>query len=137
MESETLTPSEKEIFADLLISMLTVNLWSLEKAFPLHDGLLREGLLDIESVSEMSPEEVFPRLERAGYRRGEFMIGLLSERILNTARTLAGNGIQELSMLIENKEIKKLDELLLGIKGIGPSVLNSFKLLRGLVNKEI
>ena len=86
------TDVEPDLVTDLVGALLSVNGWGLEKTSAIYDGLRSEGLFDMDAVAEMAPGEVCDRLERAGYRRGDFMIGLLAGRLLNLAGILAKDG---------------------------------------------
>lgn len=92
---------DEEIVGDLVVSRLSVTLRTIEKTFKIYDGLWREGLTDMDALVEMKPQEVFERPERAGYPRGDFMIGLLGERLLHLANALCGNGTEALRELVE------------------------------------
>ena len=125
-------PDQKSIVCDLVCSLLAVNLWTVEKTFSLNRALDRESLFDMDTARRMSRQEVFDRLLRAGYSRGDYVTGLLADRLLNVANALAGEGLSRLCTLIAKGEIGEMDTWLLSIKGVGPQVLKNFKMLQGL-----
>ena len=120
------------LVADLVVAVLSVNGWTLEKTFSIHDGLCEQGLFDVERLPKMPPTEVFDRSQKAEYSRGEFMIGLLADRILTLARALEGEGKEPLEQLVTDRDTDSLDRSLLDLKGVGPAVVSSFKLLSGI-----
>src|SRR6266850_2180861 len=88
-----------EAALDLVCALLAVNLWTIEKAFSLKEGLEHEGLVDLDRVAVMSQGEVFERLERAGCRRGHYITGLLSHRLVEVAKAMANGGIHRVGEL--------------------------------------
>ena len=87
---------DEAFVGDLVLALLSVNTWTLEKTFRIYEGLKREELFIPNRVSKLSETEVFARLEKAGYDRGDFMIGLLSGRLLALSKALAGDGMKHL-----------------------------------------
>jgi hypothetical protein len=120
-----------DIVGDLVIAMLSVNNWPLDKSFALREELKRLGMFDLDCLSKMSRDEIFRRLVAAGYKRSDYVVHLLVDRFQNMASVLSGGGIDRLRSLIDKKQSKELDQFLLAIKGVGPTVLNNFKLLTG------
>ena len=124
--------SDEALVGDLVVALLAVNGWSIEKTFKLYEGLEAEHLVDLEAICKMTQPEVSTRLERAGYRRGLFMIDLLASRLHGLALTLAGDGTNELRRAIEAKDGAALEKLLLEVKGVGPRVVANYRALRGV-----
>jgi hypothetical protein len=122
----------KSIVQDLVCSLLAVNLWTVEKTFGLSKDLERESLFDMNAVSRMSHQEAVDHLINAGYARGDYITGLLADRLLTVAAALAEDGVSRLCTLIAAGEIAEMDTWLLSLKGIGPQVLKNFKMLQGL-----
>jgi len=112
--------------------MLAVNLWTIDRTYSLHTELEKESLFDMNSVANMTHQEIFARLMNAGYSRGDYITGLLADRLMNLAKALSGQGLSRLCSLLEQRNIKEMDAWLLNIKGIGPYVLENFKILQGL-----
>ena len=122
----------EELIGDLVVSVLSVNLWTIEKTFKIYDGLREEGLFDFDAVAALPETEVFARLERAGYTRGDFMVGMLAGRLRSVALALSGQGQEKLRQLVTAKDRKGVEALLQPIKGIGPSVIANYLALRGI-----
>ena len=124
---------ELTIQEDLVVAVLAVNRWSLERSFALLDGLRAEGLVDFNILVALPPAEVQLRLVRAGYGRGEYLVSLLAARLQSVAQGLP---VERLNKLIECErmgQIKSVDAILLSLNGIGPTVLTNYKRLRSLV----
>ena len=79
-EASADSTTDEQLIGDLVLALLSVNLWTLDRTFGNDDGLKREGLFDMARVAGLTDVAVFARLERAGYDRGDFMIGLLGGR---------------------------------------------------------
>ena len=78
---------DQRVVEDIVLSMLSVDSWTLEKSFALRDALQREGFFDMDTLISRHPTDVFERLERVGYTRGDFMIGLWWNPVMWRART--------------------------------------------------
>ena len=120
----------ERIFIDLVIAMLAVNRWTLDRAFALNDDLTAAGFLDPAAVRAMTVEEVASRLVQAGYRRGQYMEQLLAVRIAGAAHVLEAEGMRRLVELERRGDKDGIQKFLLTIKGVGPEVANSFLVLR-------
>ena len=68
-----------KVVEDLVIAMLSVDSWTLEKSFALRDALQREEIFDLDTLADRAPTDVFERLERAGYARGDFMTDVMAK----------------------------------------------------------
>ena len=64
--------------------------------------------------------------------RGDYITGLLTDRLQHLATALSGDGTARLSRFISDDAIDEMDEFLLSIKGVGPRVLATFKVLRNI-----
>lgn len=120
------------IAENLLIALLAVNNWSLERVFDLRGPLRDVGLLDLESVARLSDDEVAGRLAAAGYARGEYMNRLMAVRILSMASVLSSDQLTRLSEDLREGRRDAVNATLDRIKGVGPSVRGSFWALEGL-----
>jgi hypothetical protein len=121
---------EKRVFLDLVVAMLAVNRWTLERAVSIANGLSDVGLSDPTAIRSMSVDEVATRLASAGYKRGHYMEQLLAMRIVGAAETLDEDSVQRLTDLERRGDKNAIRDLLLAIKGVGPEVVNSFFILR-------
>ncbi len=118
--------SPEKITGNLVVAMLTVNNWALEKAWALLPDLTSLGLCNAQSLSALSHEEIFARLKRAGYTKSDYVVGLLADRLREMAKTVAATAPAELMELMEPGHEKDRDRFLLSLKGVGPAVLETF-----------
>jgi len=120
------------IAENLLIALLAVNNWSLERVFDVRGPLRDVGLMDFETVRALSEDEVADRLAAGGYARGEYMNRLMAVRILSMATVLSTAELARLSEHFREGRQDAIDATLNSIKGVGPSVRRSFWALQGL-----
>jgi 3-methyladenine DNA glycosylase/8-oxoguanine DNA glycosylase len=113
-------------FEDLVIAVLAVNNFSLERAYSLREALDREGLFSVKTIRELPVQEVAAALERAKYQRGSFMTPLLARR-LKTLADVAGR--DNFTESISSKDPDRITKALTGIPGIGPTVMKNYLLL--------
>src|SRR3954464_9666120 len=114
------------IAENVLISILAVNGWTVDRVFPLTDRFRAVGLLDFATISALPKEDIAERLARAGYARGEYMNLLLAGRVLSLATALTAAELNRLKQcLVEGRTIDVSDTLR-GITGVGPVVLETF-----------
>lgn len=111
---------------NVLIAILAVNGWTVDRVFPLTDRLRTVGLLDFTAVSGLSIEEIAERLARAGYARGEYMNLLLATRVLSMATVLTATELERLQQCLVEGRTTDVGTALRGIKGVGPVVLETF-----------
>ena len=120
------------LLVDLFTAIMAVNQWTVERAYKVSAKFKEMGLLDPLTLSRMSVKDVCERLERAGYNRGEFMVLQMAERMLHMARALENEGVEKIEALETSRRLSELREFLLTIKGVGPTVVNSFLVMREL-----
>lgn len=121
---------EQHVFLDLVVAMLAVNRWTLERAASIADGLSDAGLSDPSAIRSMSVDEVATRLATAGYKRGRYMEQLLAIRVVSAAEILDEQCVRRLTDLERRGDKNAIRDLLLAVKGVGPEVVNSFFILR-------
>ena len=118
--------------ADLVMAILAVNQWTLAQSGAIFEGLKKENLFDPLTIQQMDDAELQIALKRAGYKKADFVVGLISSRLHDMAKKLAGDGEQDLRDLVLAKNKKELREFLMGIKGVGPKVYENFLLLNDI-----
>lgn len=124
---------ETDVFSDLLLAMLAVNSWELDKVGALLPRLKETRLTEPASVARMSFEKVFTSLVEAGYGRGDYIVSLLAERVISAGNAFTEDKLEEKVLEAErSKDIESIKRFLQPIKGVGPKVLETFILLRGL-----
>lgn len=122
--------SDSDLWSDLVISILSVNRFSLEKAYGLLKQLRAEQLTDPEELSKRTAPELYRRLMAAGYDRGEFMTYLFAERLSSLGAFAKQHGIVQCERVMRGHDVAALEKLLLSIDGIGPVVVKNFRTLR-------
>lgn len=129
MERPTGTSAIDDPWADLIISVLSVNQYSLDKTYGALEGLRAQGLLDPRNLVRWGHAEIADRLIAGGCDRGPFMTNLFANRIRNLGVAVEAKGIDSFSRMIESKDRKAIEALLLAVNGIGPKVISNFFLL--------
>jgi hypothetical protein len=127
-----------EVFEDLLISVLAVNNYSLNKAYALCERLRDVGLSDLLFVSVDLPDadDIYKRLAEAGYDRGEYIGSLISARIAAIMRAIKHEGCNEF-LLCLMADSATVNAKLGGLYGVGPKVVSNFVSLRGMDKSRI
>jgi hypothetical protein len=131
MDAKTPTDAEPEaLWEDLVLSILSVNGYSLEKSYSFVAALRREGLFSPPNLIHWSEEEIGKRLRRAGYDRGDFMTRLFALRLLHLGVFLETKGVEETGQIIRSGKAAEVRKLLGPVYGIGPRVLANLFILR-------
>jgi hypothetical protein len=129
-DSINVAPFESEIAEQVLISLLAVNRWSLERVYGLRRRLRDAGLLDFDAVADFAVEEVARRLAAAGYSRGDYMNALMAIRVCSMAQMLSTKELGALADHVRCGRRHDAETLLAHICGVGPSVLRNFWILQ-------
>ncbi len=114
------------IAENILISILAVNGWTVDRVCPLTERFRAVGLLDFATISGLSIEDIAERLARAGYARGDYMTLLLAARVVSLATALTAAELSRLKQCLVEGRTTDVSETLRGIKGVGPVVLETF-----------
>lgn len=117
---------------DLVISVLAVNQYSLEKTYACKQGLQEQELTDPSALSQLSQREISSRLRTGGCDRGEFMTDLFAKRLSALGEHVRSVGVEQSSDILAGKSRHKIEHFLEPVNGIGPVVLRNFFLLRGI-----
>lgn len=117
---------------DLVVAILSVNHYSLEKTYLTIAGLRREGIVEPHNLRSWGTEEIAARLIRAGYDRGSFMTTLFAQRLASLGRFLESHGLESCELVLSSKNSSAIADLLMPVNGIGPSVLKNFLIMRGI-----
>ena len=123
-------PKRDDIASDLFMAVLAVNSWTLEQVGRLHPALKASGLFDVSIVSGLDIEQIQERLEAAGYKRGPVLEAMMALRLYHVACALADGGMELLGNLEVAGNTAAARDYLLTLKGVGPSVVQSYLLLR-------
>jgi hypothetical protein len=120
---------------DLVVSILSVNQYSLERTYLSIEGLRREGLFDPQHLMSWSQSEILERLKAAGCDRGPFMTSLFALRLSNLGVLIESKGIDACGKVISGRDTRAIEELLLPVNGIGPKVIANFYILHEVPRK--
>ena len=115
---------------DLIVSILSVNNYSLEKTYSTVETLRREGLFDPKNLMRWTIKEIEIRLRRGGYDRGDYLSTLFALRIASLGKFVASDGIQECERILRKGDATEIRQYLSPVRGIGPRVLANYFLLR-------
>ena len=119
----------KEAVRKLVIALLAVNSYPIEKVFSCSPKLEEEGVFAPEKVSSWTEEDAVRRLARAGYNRGPFITTLLADRLLSVSRFLQEGGLSAFQRACETRRVEEVAGALKGVRGVGPAVLRNFAIL--------
>ena len=126
-----------DLWLDLVVSLLGVNQYSLEKTYEGRHGLSRESLTSPDTLAQLSVDEIQSRLCLAGYDRGPFMTRLFASRLQSLGISLHNGSGERLRQALELGDIAKVRVLLLSFTGVGPRVVANFLMLRGLSDSPL
>jgi hypothetical protein len=125
-------PVKDDPWEDLVVSILSVNQYSLEHTYQALEGLRTEGLSDPSNLAHWGQVEIVDRLKAAGCDRGPFMTNLFALRLCNLGTLIEHRGVEECVKIIWGRDRRAIQDLLLPVNGIGPKVIANFCLLREL-----
>jgi len=126
------TGDQESPWEDLIVSILSVNQYPLEKTYAVLPLLRPSGLLSPENLSRWEMEEIVLRLKAAGCDRGPFMTKLFSVRLASLGVAVEARGVELCEEILVSNDSAAIRDLLLPINGIGPKVLCNFFMLRGI-----
>jgi len=118
-------------WADLVMSILSVNNYPLDRTFALFDGLKAEGLFEPVVLAETTASGIAQKLCAAGYNRGRGMTEIFTERLLSLGCFLAEHALDDVERVLVHGSREDICKLLGPIKGVGPRVLDNFFATRG------
>jgi hypothetical protein len=128
-------PAIDDPWEDLVVSILSVNQFSLERTYRCLDGLRDQGLLDPSELMRWGQVDIVNRLKSAGYDRGVFMTNLFGLRLCNLGTLIQRIGVDDCTKIISSRDAKSIEELLLPVNGVGPKVIANFFLLRNFARQ--
>jgi hypothetical protein len=128
MEDQHGTP-----WSDLLVAILAVNRWPVEKVYTLLPTLEEAGLLEPNNLAAWGIDVIKSALEKSGYTRGDYMTTLMAGRLKSLGIFVAETGREGCERLLRAGAMDSLTVSLGPVRGIGPAVLGNYVLLRGTV----
>ena len=121
----------KTVWHDLVVSMLAVYNYTLEKVDDYSAGLEKQGLFEPDKIKKMSHEEIFEALEKSGYKRGN-LNAIFTERVQGLGEYVDKKGKNHCESILKNKDKEAITSLLKPIRGVGPKVIENYLELRDL-----
>jgi hypothetical protein len=123
-------PGVEAIIEDLIVALLSVNSWPVDKTYQMLDALRGAGLTDPTKLAQLTPEEISHRLAAVGYARGDYINGLIGVRLASLGQVLTTERCTALSRSVSERRFDSVNAMLGLIKGVGPMVLRNFWFLR-------
>ncbi len=108
----------------ILVSLLAVGGYSLEKAWNLLPQLREADLTEPEKVIGEEIETLTHQLFSIGYKRG-IVTDMMAERLQQLMQMAHSGTLDEFDALLAKDEKDKAVELLCKVKGIGPMVAST------------
>lgn len=133
-QNRATNPTIADVWEDLVVSMLSINQYSLERTYRSLRGLREQGLFDPKNLMRWDETEIVSRLKLAECDRGTFMTTLFAFRLCNLGRLAEAKGFETCTKIISSRNAKAIKELLLPVNGIGPKVIANFCLLQKIDN---
>lgn len=130
--STSLQPVPDDAWLDLIISILSVNNFPIEKTYAIANGLRDQGLFDPRQLACFSLADLSVRLNAGGYEHGDFMTGLFAERLAALGEWVRKQGVEACTHVLQGREAREIQNMLRRIKEIGPKVLSTFFVLRDI-----
>lgn len=128
-------PAIDDPWEDLVVSLLSVNQYSLEWTYRSIEGLRSQGLVNPINLQMWGHGDIVTGLKAAGCDRGPFMTNLFALRLGNLGALIQGKGLDACSRVISGRDRRAIELLLLPVNGIGPKVIEQFYLLRNILQK--
>jgi hypothetical protein len=132
MHEQLRPPTADDPWEDLVVSVLAVNQYSLDKTYAFICGLRETGLVNPKNLGSWGLETIISRLKSAGCDRGSFMTTLFASRLSSLGVAVNSHGTATCTQILLSKDRDEISSLLLPISGIGPKVIHNFCLLRGI-----
>src|SRR5579862_9639713 len=95
---------------DLVISVLSVNQYTLERTYLCIDGLRKVGVFDPLNLMGWEPADIADRLKVSGCDRGEFMTKLFALRLAHLGELVRQQGVETSTRIISRKDRKAIEQ---------------------------
>lgn len=124
--------SRDDTWEDLVVSVLSVNQYSVERTYSALEGLRASGLFEPSNLVKWDVDEFVRRLKAAGCDRGEFMTNLFAVRLASLGHFLSQTGVEQVAKILRTQNRELIEKTLLPVKGIGPKVIKNYCFLQGI-----
>src|SRR3989442_146181 len=116
----------------LVVALLAVNSYPIERVRGIQAALEKVGLFDLTKLGSFTEAEIAERLRKAGYDRGAFLTDLIASRLQNVGQYLGTLDVESAMRVLTCGSAEDVRAVLSKAKGIGPTVIRNFLLIRGL-----
>jgi hypothetical protein len=116
----------------LVVALLAVGGFTLQRTWDLLPNLEREGLTDSRAVEKLDEGEIVRRLARSGYDRGPTVTTSMAKRLMALHVAVRDGVLAEATRLIRDGRVLDAQKALCKIKGVGPMVFKQFAVLEGI-----
>ncbi|TVP63094.1 MAG: hypothetical protein EA343_08985 [Nodularia sp. (in: Bacteria)] len=120
------------VWEDLVISILSVNQYTLSKTYLSIETMRQVGLFNPDNLIQWDSNEINEHLRQGGCERGSFMTNLFAERLAALGALIANQGISKCEQILLSRDKKLITDFLMPVKGIGPKVIQNLFLLQEL-----
>lgn len=110
----------------LVIAMLAVGGYSLQRVWDMRPSLEREGLVNPEVVELLDEDEVVRRLATSGYDRGPIVTASMAIRLIALHAAVRNGILTQASRFMHEGRFQDAEKTLCKVKGIGPMVFRQF-----------
>ena len=124
------TSAVDSCWADVVLAMLSVNNYPVDRTFQHLDELAREGILNPMNLAKWDATETTRRLATAGYDRGEVLTPMMAERLMSLGRFVQKMGREHCEAVLLRQRRDEISALLDRVPGVGPAVLRTLFMLR-------
>ena len=115
----------------VVVAVLAVNNYPLEKAWALLPRLRQAGLTDPRLVASEDLGSLTVGLARAGYNRG-LLTAMMAERLQGLGQAVQDGTLSSFDAILAQGDRERAISVLRHVRGIGPRVAaNAWTLLRG------
>jgi hypothetical protein len=114
---------------DLVVAVLAVYQFPVDRVLLLRERLHSAGLLDIHAIVNAGEARVTRELNSAGYSRG-LLTGLYAERLVRLARTILAGDETAIAKVLFGADANEIERTLRSLPGIGAKVVRNFFELR-------
>ena len=105
----------------IVVSLLAVNSYGLERVYELLPEFRNNGLVDPAKISNAEVPQVMRELYKSGYDRG-MLTEMMAGRLIGVMKAVADGRLDILNDLVEKGSKTLTKELLCQVQGIGPKV---------------
>jgi hypothetical protein len=120
------------MWANLVMAILAVNKYSLERVVQQFPELANAGLFEPDNLCAFDVDTIANRLLSAGYDRGPWLTKFMATRLKALGSWVSKQDRPSVENALKKGSREQLASLLGSIKvGVGPTVLETFIQLRG------